>query len=122
MNRDSLDALADLQKKAKSDTRTVMVITILTVLYLPANFAATLMGSKTVAFKPEGASFGDGTVLPTGDFWLGALIALLLGLVTATIWGVAERRRFVGWASKLRPVKVERSAGRMGGSSNYGKR
>ena len=90
---------------------------MLTILYLPANFTASLMGSKTFGYNPETANFGQASVVFTGNFWLAGAITLALAALTAFVWAAAEYRRLWNvvsggavkiWSGAVRAVRGRR--------------
>ncbi|KAE8147188.1 hypothetical protein BDV25DRAFT_143006 [Aspergillus avenaceus] len=78
-----------LTNESFDDNATVRVVTLVTLIYLPASFVSTVLGMNLVDFEgPNGEGF---TV--SKQFWIFVVIAVPLTLLTVGSWWVFTRRR-----------------------------
>jgi hypothetical protein len=103
------DHLVHLQRENVEDSDTVQIITVVTLMYLPASFVATLFGMNLFGFNPDTAH-----IRIAKDFWLYVAVMLPLTFVTVFYWYVrtkksrAERRRRLQPAHQLAQTAVSR--------------
>ncbi|KAE9367220.1 hypothetical protein N431DRAFT_495515 [Stipitochalara longipes BDJ] len=73
-----------LARDSAGDSAAVRVITILTLVYLPASFTATLLGMNLFAFKGSDSNSSSFSISP--KFWIFIAIAVPLTGVTLGAW------------------------------------
>ncbi|KAA8651230.1 uncharacterized protein ATNIH1004_000108 [Aspergillus tanneri] len=78
-----------LTDAAFDDNATVKVVTLVTLIYLPASFVSTLLGMNLFEF--DGGN-GRGFTI-SGQFWIFVVIAVPLTLLTLAAWYLIIRRR-----------------------------
>ncbi|KAH8592626.1 hypothetical protein B0O99DRAFT_653773 [Bisporella sp. PMI_857] len=79
----------NLTKDTVDDSATVRLVTIVTLIYLPASFVASFLGMNLFSFQTaEGAGFQI-----SGKFWIFALLAVPLTLITVGLWIFMSRKR-----------------------------
>ncbi|OCL02180.1 hypothetical protein AOQ84DRAFT_443530 [Glonium stellatum] len=81
--------MLNLAQDTVDDSATVRVITIVTLVYLPASFAASLLGTNLFVFQTmEGSSFQV-----SGKFWVFFVIAIPLTVLTVGGWFIYTCKR-----------------------------
>ncbi|KAL3455340.1 hypothetical protein BJX64DRAFT_272630 [Aspergillus heterothallicus] len=79
--------LVTLTNKSLDENATVRIITIVTLIYLPASFVSTLLGMNLFDFG------ADGSLEISHHFWIFVVLALPLTLLTVGSWYWLTRRR-----------------------------
>jgi Mg2+ and Co2+ transporter CorA len=78
-----------LTKDTVDDSATVKLVTIVTLLYLPASFVASFLGMNLFEFQsPDGSGFQI-----SNQFWVYFLITIPLTFLTVGSWMVMARKR-----------------------------
>lgn len=77
----------DLTMSSLDDSSTVRVITVMTMIYLPPTFAATVLGMNTF-FEMEGKS----KIVMSRQFWIWVVVAVPLTAITVFYWWIKTRR------------------------------
>ena len=77
--------------EARQDGAAMMTIAVLTMVFLPATFVSSILGSNLFALVDNGA--GKHTFVVSGLWWIYIVIAVPLTLITLGIWGICLRRR-----------------------------
>ena len=109
----SFDALNQLQEKSDREQReslvktgrdqhSMMVIAILTAIFLPANFAATLMGTQYIKTDPKDIFSQRFNVLLAGELQLWAILSAMLILLTIAFWASLDASRLKIWWHNMR--------------------
>ncbi|RMJ22397.1 hypothetical protein PHISP_06739 [Aspergillus sp. HF37] len=81
-----------LTNETFDDNATVRVVTLVTLIYLPASFVSTLLGMNLFSFEdPEGAP--NFTI--SKEFWIFVVLAVPLTLLTLASWYIFTRRRML---------------------------
>ncbi|CAH0047456.1 unnamed protein product [Clonostachys solani] len=97
----STEKMEQFTIKARRETVSIHVITILTLFFLPATFVATFLGSNIITFKGEEASgrIGDWIIDWSGLALFGVITGPLSGLVFS-IWAT------ISWYSRWQQKQV----------------
>ncbi|KAF7596890.1 hypothetical protein BBP40_011935 [Aspergillus hancockii] len=92
--------MVDLTIEGFDDNATVRVVTLVTLIYLPASFVSTLLGMNLFDFEgPNGEGFRM-----SDQFWIFVAIAVPLTLLTLGSWYI-----FTQWHLRMRKKKLEQS-------------
>lgn len=83
-----------LARKATQDARTLKSITILTLVYLPASFVATLLGTQYINVQKNSASEHI-SIQVSSNLWIFFVLTVLLLLATVGGWLFWEWRNKV---------------------------
>jgi len=78
-----------LTKDSVDDNATVRLVTIVTLLYLPASFVASILGMNLFAFQSADSS--DFQI--SKQFWIFIVLTVPLTLITVGSWVVLARKR-----------------------------
>ncbi|KAB8208458.1 hypothetical protein BDV34DRAFT_233333 [Aspergillus parasiticus] len=96
------DKMLQLTSEAFEDNATVRVVTLVTLIYLPASFVSTLLGMNLFEF---GDSNGQGFTI-SKQFWIFVVAAVPLTMLTLGSWYIITKRQV-----KLRQKRKEERAG-----------
>lgn len=77
-----------LTEQSAGDTRFMMTIALISAIFLPATFLATLFGSNFFAFSEH-----DNTLTVASNFWVYIIITSGFSGATVLLWFVWRRRR-----------------------------
>ena len=69
----------------------MMTIAVLTIIFLPATFVSSVLGSNLFALEDDGA--GKHSFVVSGLWWIYLVIAIPLTLITLGVWGICLKRR-----------------------------
>ena len=69
----------------------MMTIAVLTMVFLPATFVSSVLGSNLFALEDNGA--GKHSFVVSELWWIYLLIAIVLTLITLSLWGICMQRR-----------------------------
>ncbi|CAD6564931.1 MAG: hypothetical protein ASARMPREDX12_004507 [Alectoria sarmentosa] len=97
-----------LTKKSVDDSATVRVVGIVSLIYLPATFTATILGMDFFTFEISTSSIGIAK-----DFWVYLVISIPLTVLTVGWWVVLLARKKARKAA-LEPQGTEKSTGALG--------
>jgi Mg2+ and Co2+ transporter CorA len=78
--------LVNLQIENIEDNATVQIVTVVTLMYLPASFVATLFGMNLFGFNQETAR-----IRIAKDFWIYVALMVPLTFVTVSWWWIRTR-------------------------------
>ncbi|RYO54920.1 hypothetical protein AA0116_g9310 [Alternaria tenuissima] len=84
-----------LTQEGVDDNATVKVITVFTLIYLPASFVASFLGMNVFDFKSE-----DGSLRASPQFWIYVVTTVPLTMLTVGAWYLYKTRH-----NKLRKAK-----------------
>ncbi|OAG25013.1 hypothetical protein CC77DRAFT_297181 [Alternaria alternata] len=84
-----------LTQEGVDDNATVKVITVFTLIYLPASFVASFLGMNLFDFKSE-----DGSLRASPQFWIFIVTTVPLTMLTVGAWYLYKTRH-----NKLRKAK-----------------
>ncbi|EPE25310.1 Magnesium transport protein CorA, transmembrane region [Glarea lozoyensis ATCC 20868] len=77
-----------LTKDTVDDSASVRVVTIVTLIYLPASFVSSFLGMNLFDFNAEGGGFGM-----SSKFWVFFVMAIPLTMVTIGIWFYISQKK-----------------------------
>ncbi|KAE8383107.1 hypothetical protein BDV26DRAFT_304010 [Aspergillus bertholletiae] len=98
------DKMLQLTTEAFDDNATVRVVTIVTLIYLPASFVSTLLGMNLFDF---GDSAGGFTI--SKQFWIFIVAAVPLTMLTLGTWYIITKRQV-----RLRQAKLQQKRNEAG--------
>lgn len=84
-------SLLSLTKKSVDDNATVIVVTFITLIYLPTQFVATFFGMNFLTFQSQ-----TSTIIFAKDFWIFIATAVPLTVATLGMWFLATHREKKG--------------------------
>lgn len=84
--------MLDLTQHTVGDSSTVRVVTLVTMIYLPPSFVATLLGTNLFNFD----SSENGRFRISPQFWIFVAISVPLTMITVGVWLLINRRRCRG--------------------------
>ncbi|RII16556.1 hypothetical protein CUC08_Gglean002994 [Alternaria sp. MG1] len=76
-----------LTEQSTSDTRSMMTITLISAIFLPATFLATLFGSNFFAYSER-----ENALTVASNFWVYVVITLVFSGSTVILWFIWRRR------------------------------
>lgn len=89
---------ASIAYETRRDSAAMKTIATLTMLYLPATFVSSLLGTNLFALSTDGAT-GDAVFVVSGLWWVYLVAAVPLTVVNLCVWRVWLR-----WRGKERGV------------------
>lgn len=92
--RDDSVVSGRLAQKATQDARTLKTITVLTLVYLPASFVATLLGTQYINVHKDTTS-GHISIQFSADMWIFFVLTVILLAATVGGWLFWEWRNRV---------------------------
>ena len=77
----------------------MITIAVLTMVYLPATFVSSILGSNLFALEPDGA--GNHKFIVSNSWWIYLVSAIPLTLVTIGAWAFLQWHK-PKWLDRLR--------------------
>ncbi|RHZ45216.1 uncharacterized protein CDV56_102871 [Aspergillus thermomutatus] len=82
------DKMLKLTSDTVDDSATVRVVTLVTLIYLPASFVATFLGMNLFSFGESGSGFSI-----SKQFWIYVAVAVPLTVLTLSTWWVITQKQ-----------------------------
>ncbi|OWP00039.1 hypothetical protein B2J93_8610 [Marssonina coronariae] len=74
--------LERLSRSSAQDTKSMMIIALITTIFLPATFVATFFGSNFFGFQRKGDGGGDGELQVAANVWIYVVVTFVLLVFT----------------------------------------
>ncbi|PYH93159.1 hypothetical protein BO71DRAFT_382203 [Aspergillus ellipticus CBS 707.79] len=94
-------SMLDLTNEGFDENATVKVVTLVTLIYLPASFVSTVLGMNMFDFA-DGGKF-----LISPQFWIFVVLAVPLTLLTLAMWYLVTKRKLKHRERKKVKVKAQ---------------